>query len=116
MADKINATGYLPRVALLASLTNFESNKGKLKMLEVANTANDYFENKGRVMSWEEIMRALIDVDDDGDFAIRYATVSVTGSTKMTSSELTEDQVLRSWIGKSADGKPFLRLVFQTLA
>ena len=116
MADRINAIGYLPMTAVLAALTNYESKKGKVKFLEVADTANDYFEDKGLHMTLEDILRALIDLDDADDFAIRYASVDVTGSTKLTSSETSEIQIARSWIGKSDDGKPFLRAVFQRLA
>lgn len=112
----IKAIGILPLSAILASLTNFESSKGKLKFMEVEDTGENYFEDAGITQSNEEIAKNLVDIDDDGDFAIRYASISVTGSTKLTTSELDENQVVRSWIGKSADGKPYLRAVFQTLA
>lgn len=111
-----NAVGYLPLSALMAAITNYESSKASIKFMEVEDTANNYFEGTGKVMSLEEIFRNLIDVDDNDDLAIRYAAVSVSGSTKFNKSELSEDQIARHWIGKSADGKPFLRLVFQTLA
>jgi hypothetical protein len=114
-ANELNAIGYLPMVAVLASLTNFENDKGSVKWVEVADTGDDYFENIGLHNSPEEILRALIDVDDAGDFAIRYSRTTATGSTKYPTSEVNDIQVVRSWIGKAADGRPHLRMVFQTL-
>lgn len=111
----LNAIAYLPLSAVFAALTNTQDSKGKVKFMQVADTDDDYFEDKGRHMSMEEILRALVDVDDDGDFAIRYANVSTTGSTKFPTAELDEIQIARSWIGKDADGLPYLRLTFQTL-
>lgn len=113
-----NAIGYLPLSAILAALTNFEGSKGKLKFMEVTPQSPevDYFEDKGLHLSQEEIFRSLIDMDDAGDFAIRYANISVTGSTKFPTAELSEIQIARSWIGKDADGLPYLRMVFQELA
>lgn len=112
-----NAIGYLPLSAILAALTNFESSKGKLKFMEVAPQSPevDYFEDNGLHQSEEEIFRSLIDVDDAGDFAIRYAPITVTGSTKFPTSEVSDIQIVRSWIGKDADGLPYLRVVLQTL-
>lgn len=114
----INSVGYLPFSAILAALTNFQDSKGKVKFLEVEPQTPevDYFEDKGLHLSEEEIIRSLIDVDDDGDFAIRYANISVTGSTKFPTAELSEIQIVRSWVGKAADGRPYLRMVFQELA
>lgn len=118
MALNTNAVGFLPIAALFAALTNFESSKGKVKFMEVEPQSPevDYFEDKGLHMDLEQIFRTLIDVDDDGDFAIRYANISVTGSTKFPTAELSDIQIARSWIGKDADGLPYLRMVFQPLA
>ena len=112
----INAIGYLPKEAIIAALINFQGSKAKLKFMEVADTSDNYFEDKGLHMSSEDIFRSLIGVDDDGDFAIRYASISATGSTKFPTAELSEDQLLRSLIGKDTDGLPYLRMVFQELA
>ncbi len=113
MADK--AISYLPLAAVLAALTNFQGSLGKLKLMEVATSSDNEFESGGLVRDKEEHLKSLIDVDDDGDFAIRVGFHSTTGSTKLTASELTEDQILRTWIGKAADGKPYLRIALQEL-
>jgi hypothetical protein len=110
------AISHLPAVAIMAALVSFGSNLGKLKLLEVEDTNDKFFETEGIVLSKEELLRSLIDIDDLGDFALRVAFVTVGVSVKLTTSELTEDQVLRTMIGKGTDGKPYLRLTLQALA
>lgn len=114
MADLKNI-GFLPVEAVLGSLLNFQSNSAKLKMMEVATTGTDYFTMPEKAMNKEEIMRSLIDIDEAGDFAIRVGFHSASGSTKLTKAELTEEQLLQSIIGKTSDGKPYLKLVLQEL-
>lgn len=109
------AIGYLQVTALLAALTNSQNSLGKLKLMKVDPTADNYYEGEGLAQSKEELFRALIDVDDDGDFAIRIGKHTTTGSTKLPQSELTEDQILRNMIGKASDGKPYLRVAIQEL-
>ena len=111
----LNSIALLPLEAVLAALINFQSSKASLKFIQVADTANNYFEDKGLSLTPEEIFRSLITVDGDGDFAIRYASISTSGSTKFTKSERSTDQLLRHLIGKSADGLPFIRMTFETL-
>ncbi len=111
----LNSIGLLPIEAVLAALINNQSSKASLKLIQVADTENNYFEDKGLSLTKEEILRSLITTDSDGDFAIRYANISTTGSTKFNKSERSTDQILRHLIGKSDNGLPFIRLTFETL-
>ncbi len=111
----LTATGYLPIEALLGTLTNFQDGRAKLKFMQVATTNNNYFTMPEKVLTNEELFRSLIGVDDDGDFAFRVGVHTVTGSTKLTKAELTETQLLHNCIGVSTDGKPYLRIVLQTI-
>lgn len=115
MAEDLKNIGFLPIEAILGSLLNFQGASAKIKMIEVAPTTDDYFAMPEKSMNKEEIIRSLIDIDDEDDFAIRVGFHSVTGSTKLTKSELTEEQLLQSVIGKASDGKPYLKLVLQEL-
>lgn len=116
MATKtVKQLGHLPMLAVLASLIYSSGGKNSIKMIEVADTANNYFETAGKDLTPEQIFRALIDVDADGDFAIRYASVTNSGSHPLTVSAISESQLVRLPIGKTATGKPFLRLAIQSL-
>lgn len=114
MAD-LKATGHLPIAALFGALTNFQDGLAKLKLMQVATTENNYFTMPEKVLTDEELFRSLIGVDNEGDFAIRIGVHSVTGSTKLTKAELTENQLIHQSIGVSTDGKPYVRVVLQTL-
>lgn len=115
MSDNIQNVPLLPVEALLAALINYQNNRGKLKLLEVEDTTDNYFEDAGLHQTNEELFRMLVDVDDDGDFALRVGFHTVTGSTKFAHSEASPDLMVRSLIGKAADGKPYLRLVLQAV-
>src|SRR5690349_10840393 len=95
--------------ALLAELINNQDGLPRLKFIEVATTDDFYFEQTGNQISAEDILRTLIEIDGSGDYAIRIGRHTVTGSTKFNKSELSEIQLTRSVIGKTSDGKPYLR-------
>lgn len=105
--------GGLPIVALVASLINTQDALPKLKCIEVDTTNDFYFANNARVDNAEQIFRSLIEIDSEGDFALRIGYHTTTGSTKQNKAELTILQHLRSVIGKTADGKPYLRLTVE---
>lgn len=114
MPDNLKGMGHLPLTALIAALINNKDGIGSIKLMEVEATTENYFEDKGIDLTQEDILRLLVDIDDQGDFAIRYGVHTDTGSTKLGSSELGMEQLQRKIIGKTADGKAYLRLVFQT--
>jgi hypothetical protein len=110
------AISHLPVTAVLAALVSFGTSIGKLKLMEVEATTDNFFEGQGIVMNNEELLKALVDIDDLGDFAIRVGFHTAASSVKLTTTELTEEQVMRTMIGKAADGKPYLRIALQELA
>lgn len=117
MSQKIiNQLGHLPVVAVIAALTNDEDSLPKLKFVEVDTTDDFYFEVAPNDLDAEQIFKTLIELDDAGDPAIRIGFHSTTDSTKMEVSELAESQLLRKLIGKTAEGKPYLRATLQELA
>ena len=115
MADKIGAISYLPFEAILSGLINYKNKRGSLKAIEVTPTTDKYYESAGLHQTPEELLRALVDVDDNGDYAIRIGFHTDAGSTKFTPAAATQEVMLRSLIGKASDGKPYLRIVLQEL-
>lgn len=115
MADNLKAIGQLDLGTILTSMVNFQNSRGKIKMVEVATTTTDYFDSANMNISVEDIIKLLVEVDSEGDLALRVGRHSVTGSTKLPNGSLDMEQTLRSCIGKTSGGKPYLRLVFQAL-
>lgn len=107
--------GHLPINALISALMNAQNSLPKLKLIEVATSSDNYFESTPNDVEFETMLKLLIDLDSDSDPAIRVGIHSTTGSTKFSASELSEKQLLRSCIGKTADGKPYLRIALQSL-
>lgn len=107
--------GNLPLVAIAAALINNQNGHQKVKLIEVTPTSNDYYDHHGMSHSAEEILRSLIELDGSGDPAIRVGFHTTTGSTNLTASELSIEQHFRSIIGKTSDGKPYLRVTLDEL-
>ncbi len=110
-----NTLGHLPVNALVAALINNQTSLPKIKLIEVATTSNPYFEETPHDIDAETILKTLVELDDEGDPAIRIGFHTTTGSTKLAVSELSEIQLLRMCIGKTSDGKPYLRATIQSL-
>lgn len=102
--------GHLSIVQLLAALMNNEDSLPKVKLIEVEPTSDFFFEQSGIDINFTSILKTLIEEDDAGDFAIRIGRHTTSGSTKFTKSELSEPQLLRGLIGKTEDGKAYLRM------
>lgn len=115
MASIINQLGHLPIAAVVAALTNNQDSLPKLKVLEVATTNDFYFEVAPNDLDPEVIFKSLIELDGEGDPAIRMGFHTTTGSTKLEVSELDEKQLLRKLIGKTSEGKPYLRVTLEEL-
>jgi len=116
MSQKIiNQLGHLPMVAVLAALMNKQNGLPKLKLVEVTTTSNFYFEVAPNDLDAETIFKTLIDLDSDTEPAIRIGFHATTGSTKMDTSELSVPQLLRKLIGKTSDGRPYLRVTLDEL-
>lgn len=107
--------GNLPKEAVVSSLINNQNSLPKLKLKEVATTSDLFYDDKGMSHSIEEMIRGLIDLDGDNDPAIRVGFHTTTGSTKVSTSELSVEQRFRSLIGKTSDGKPYLRVTLDEL-
>lgn len=107
--------GNLPLAAVLACLINNQDDLPKLKFLEVETTEDFYFEEVGIILEAEDLLKVLIELDGDGDPAIRIGFHSTTGSTKLSISELDKNQLMRLVIGKTSDGKPYLRAALESL-
>ena len=116
MSQKIiNQLGHLGAASVLAALTNNQASLPKLKLLEVATTDDFYFENHPNDLDADVIFKTLIELDGDGDPAIRVGIHTTSGTTKLSVSELSFPQLLRKLIGKTADGKPYLRVTLEEL-
>lgn len=113
--NHLNLLGGLDFEAVLGALINSQDSRNRIKMVEVTATTNPWFETSTKHVTKDELLRLLIELDSDGDPAIRVGFHSTTGSTKLPSAGLDEDQLIHSVIGKTSDGKPYLRVALDSL-
>ena len=113
--ESIKEIGHLPLEALIGAIINNYSSLPKIKLVQVATTSNHYYDDEASAPGAEEMLRSLLELDGDSDPAIRIGIHSTSGSTKLNKGELSTEQLLRSVIGKTSDGKPYLRVALDTL-
>lgn len=106
---------------ILASLINYEGAVGKLRMVEVATTDDNFFTNPESASDMDVVMRNLIDLDENGDPVIRVGFQTFDDSAedadkKYPFTQAEPDQMFRSVIGKTAEGKAYLRIALTPLA
>lgn len=109
----IRALESLGITEMLSALINNESGLPRIKMIEVETTDEFYFEQNPHDIPKQTMLASLIELDSEGDYAIRIGRHTASGSTKFNKSELGELQLLRSLIGKTSDGKPYLRMLIE---
>lgn len=117
----INPCNYInsiPLEMLIASMVSYQNNLGKLNMIQVDPTNEDYFPCGSMPVPFDQVIRLVTGINDCNEPAIRYGAYSDScGNSWVDCANNTMDKSMigMALVGKSADGTAFLRLNIQAL-